>query len=245
MIRSDESESPDEGRGERQALLLAASRGLGGFEDRRSVVEQIVRGAVHAVPGVVRAGVSLRDRDGSTGTVAPSDGAVAAVDAAQAELGEGPCVAAIDESPVVSVPDLADHGDRWPQFVGRARDHGIVATLAFRLFTTTRTLGALNLHADTVGAFGDEAHELGELFAGYAALALAGASRSEDFQRALETRDDIGQAKGVLMNRHQVDAQQAFAMLVRASQNTNAKLHDVARRVVHESGRREGGGRRR
>jgi AmiR/NasT family two-component response regulator len=72
------------------------------------------------------------------------------------------------------------------------------------------------------------------LFASHAALAFGRARQTEQLHRALASRDVIGQAKGILMERFCIDSVAAFAMLVKASQDTNVKIADVARFLVGE-----------
>jgi AmiR/NasT family two-component response regulator len=69
---------------------------------------------------------------------------------------------------------------------------------------------------------------VGALFAAHAAVAMAEARQLEHLTRAMATRDVIGQAKGILMERHKLTADQAFGVLTKASQQTNVKLIDVA-----------------
>lgn len=99
-------------------------------------------------------------------------------------------------------------------------------------------MGALNLYGGETNVFGDDSHLMGIVFAQHASVALAGASTESQFHRALDSRDVIGQAKGLLMQRNGVTGLHAFKMLVSASQETHEKLVDVARWLVdtHESG---------
>jgi hypothetical protein len=109
--------------------------------------------------------------------------------------------------------------------------------MSFQLFVRSENLGALNLYADQPGVFSAESREFGTILAQHAAVAMVGAAHESQFRSALATRDIIGQAKGILMERQNLYAAQAFAVLLRASQETNTKLVDVARLVVSERGR--------
>ncbi|WP_219415491.1 GAF and ANTAR domain-containing protein [Pseudonocardia nigra] len=104
--------------------------------------------------------------------------------------------------------------------------------LSFQLYVREEDLGALNLYNARAGGFDDESEHVGLLLAAHAGVALAGAQREQRLRTVVDTRDLIGQAKGILMERHKVDADQAFAMLVRASQNANRKLRDVAEHLT-------------
>jgi GAF domain-containing protein len=153
------------------------------------------------------------------------------MDALQDRAGDGPCLDAVWEQPVVRVDDIATD-DRWPTFAREATDRGVGSMLCIRLFVVGDSLGALNLYASRAHAFDDEDLSVGLMFAGHAAVALAGAEREEHLRRGLDNRDIIGQAKGVLMERHKLTAAQAFAVLARVSQEKNRKLVDVALQVT-------------
>jgi AmiR/NasT family two-component response regulator len=88
------------------------------------------------------------------------------------------------------------------------------------------------LYADRAAAFGDPHERVAVLLAAFAALALAEAQRAGQMHDALGNRDIIGQAKGVLMERHRITADAAFGVLSRVSQAENRKLAEVARRLV-------------
>lgn len=104
--------------------------------------------------------------------------------------------------------------------------------MCFRLFIAGDTLGALNLCSKAVDAFDDRTAAAGSVFAAHAAVALSRALHDEQMEEALQSRDVIGQAKGVIMAREGVGPDQAFDMLRRASQRLNVKLRDVARQVA-------------
>ena len=204
-------------------------------DDQEDTLQAIVAGVMAAIPEVSAASVSLVEAGGVIATRAPSSELVADIDRIQSELGEGPCMDALDarNPDVTYAPDLGD-GALWPQFSAEATRNGVRSVLSFQLITQQGS-GALNLYADVPDSFDATAHMLGALFADQAAVALAGARRSSDLNRALATRDVIGQAKGILMERFSVDDQRAFRMLVESSQNTNIKLRDVAAWVVQDS----------
>jgi GAF domain-containing protein len=104
--------------------------------------------------------------------------------------------------------------------------------LSFRLFVTNTSLGALNLYSAQPHAFGTNAQTEGQLFASQAAVALLSAQHEAQLFGALESRDLIGMAKGILMQRHGIDADGAFRMLVEASQTSNIKLRHIAAWLV-------------
>ena len=82
---------------------------------------------------------------------------------------------------------------------------------------------------------------MGSVFATHAAVALAGAQQDEQMQKALQGRDVIGQAKGILMAQQGVSADEAFDILRRASQRMNIKLRELAERVASRTPPQEEG----
>jgi hypothetical protein len=212
----------------------APDRGLGTTEE---VLTRIVEVAVTHIPGADGAGITQTDR--RVVSRAPSSWWVAELDAAQAELGEGPCVDAGDrhEPTHIEVVDL-DRETRWPRWRPRALAIGVRSMLSWSMGPADAPVGSLNLYALAPGAFDTSARVIAEVFALQAAIALYGAARAEGLDIALTSRDEIGQAKGILMERHGVDDQRAFRMLVEASQHANIKLRDVAAWLLAEHGRR-------
>ena len=104
----------------------------------------------------------------------------------------------------------------------------MLSSLSLQLFVEGDNLGALNLYARQPHAFGEESEDVGLLLAAHAAVAVAGARAEEHLRRAVDSRDLIGQAKGILMERYKITADQAFQVLARVSQQTNRRLADVA-----------------
>ncbi len=153
------------------------------------------------------------------------------VDALQGRLGQGPCMDAVWEHEVVHVEDVAAD-DRWPEFARMAPALGVGSMMCFRLFVEGDRLGALNLYARHPRAFDAASEDAGHMLAAHAAVAIAGAEHEQNLRTAVNSRDVIGQAKGILMERHKLTADQAFAVLARASQEVNRKLVDVARELT-------------
>ena len=104
--------------------------------------------------------------------------------------------------------------------------------MCFQLFVVGDQLGAMNLYSRTPHAFDGESEEIGQLLAGHAAIALAGAEHENNLRAGIANRDLIGQAKGILMERYRLTADQAFTALARVSQDLNRKLVDIARELV-------------
>jgi transcriptional regulator with GAF, ATPase, and Fis domain len=198
--------------------------------DNEQALRTIVAAAVDLVSGISWAGVSL-----VTGRTvvprAPTDAVAQELNELQNEFGEGPVVEVLTINQTVSVPDLAAES-RWPQFTAAALSRGARCVLALRLFVQQGSLGVLTLYGPHADMFDDESIFYGELLAQHAAVAMAGVQAQEQLHRAVASRDLIGQAKGVIMERYHVDAVRAFEMLTTLSQDSNTKLVDVARRVV-------------
>jgi transcriptional regulator with GAF, ATPase, and Fis domain len=201
--------------------------------DRHQTLTAILQAAVTTIPGAEIAGVSLVQGREITTEVLTSDVAQR-LDELQVELDDGPCLTSLRHEHVVRVDELATD-PRWPHFAARAVELGVHSVLSFQLFVQEDNLGALNLYSSHPHAFDEDAYTVGHLFAQHASVAYAGASREHHLNRALATRDVIGQAKGILMHRDRLSAQQAFNLLVRTSQQVNMKLADVARWLVGET----------
>lgn len=195
-------------------------------EQRASLVEQIVAGAISVIPGVVAAAVVTLDRTGLlSAPLATGDQVAEWVMAAQNHLGDGPCLDALRNHKQVSVPDLAAEL-RWVQFADQVRPVGVAAMICTPMEVAGRSVGVLTLLSNQAD-FGDPAEDTEEearVFAAHAALALAGADRVGNLSTALSSRDVIGQAKGILMERFRLTPDAAFAILVKASSETNTKL---------------------
>ena len=179
--------------------LSDVARSLEAEPDEEWTLHGIVHSAVSAVPGVSSAGiieVAGKRADPRVST----DELVRKCDEAQSELGDGPCLEAIREQDTIVVDDMSTES-RWPRFATRASGLGVGSMISFQLYVTRDTLGALNLYGDTGVSFGEEARIIGELFASHAAVAMSGARTQRQLGEALDTRDVIGQAKGILMRR--------------------------------------------
>jgi transcriptional regulator with GAF, ATPase, and Fis domain len=197
----------------------------------QATLEKIVELAVSTIDGCDHAGVTLVE-DGAVRTPAASDDVPALVDAVQYETGEGPCLDAIREHEVFQTDDLTQEA-RWPNFSRRAAEEsGVLSMLAYRLFVEADTMGALNLFSRERDAFDADDRAVGSIFAAHAAVALSAARQKDQLEQAIATRDVIGQAKGILMARQDVSAEQAFEMLRRGSQRLNIKLRELATQVA-------------
>lgn len=198
--------------------------------DLAETLRAAVDAAVLNIPGADHAGITLVSRQGVQ-TPAATGELVQRIDRIQYSTGQGPCLDAIREHGTVLVDDLTTD-QRWPLFASRAAAEGVKSMLAFQLFVRDHELGALNLYSVRIGAFDAHDEAVGLLLASHAAVALVGAQQQQSLLAGLDTRDLIGQAKGMLMERYRIPADRAFALLIRLSQDNNVRLADVATQVV-------------
>jgi GAF domain-containing protein len=215
-------------------LLAEMARTVEHEDSLDTTLEAIVRAAVDMVPGAQMASITEVRRRQELSVRLATDDIAGAADVAQYQAGDGPCLTSAYDHVTVHAPSLPD--DRWPAFSQRAVELGLASLLAVQLYVHGDDLGALNLYSTEPDAFDDESEHVALLFATHAAVAMAGAHREQGLQRAIVSRDTIGQAKGRLMERYGIDADTAFRLLVRISQDANVKLAVVADAVA-ETGR--------
>ena len=192
--------------------------------------------AVATIDGCDYAGIFLAEGHAINSPV-HTDRVVVEVDALQDLTGEGPCLDAIAQQVIIYVEDLGID-QRWPHFGPQAKVAGIRSVLALPLVDETHR-GALNLYARYPSAFGVVDRGKAVILTSLATLALSAAHlheneerRAENLHVALRTRELIGQAEGILMQREQITAHEAFDILRRASQHLNRKLREVAQDLV-------------
>ncbi|TKV29380.1 GAF and ANTAR domain-containing protein [Arthrobacter sp. NamB2] len=211
--------------------LSELARSLQREDSEDAVLEQLVRAALQLVPGAEEASITLVTGRRRVESRFPSSDLARALDELQERTGEGPCVSAVYDEQTVRVPDLRNEA-RWPEFSTRAADAGAGSMLSFQLFVHGDNLGALNLASRTPHGFSEESGYVGLLVAAHAAVAFSDAQKLHQFKDAIATRDLIGQAKGILMERYGITSGQAFIMLVQVSSQTNAKLLAVAEQLA-------------
>ena len=200
----------------------------------RTVVELALR----SVPAAAHSSVTLGDS--KPNTIACSDDTAKLLDAVQFESNSGPSLEAFRRGETVKADDLLSDA-RWPRFAEKALQSGVRGALSLPLSTTTGTSGALNLYSDLANGFDSIDEEIGGLFASRAAVGLANAELfgqamtvCEQLREALTSRDVIGQAKGLIMANEGCTDEEAFKMLVTASQHSNRKLREIAQAVLDE-----------
>jgi GAF domain-containing protein len=206
--------------------LRDVARSLEAEPDLEHVLGAIVASVTDTVPGAEQAGVSLYEHK-LLQTVASTSDLTTRINAIEHELDEGPCLQALLDHRTYRI-DNTSTDTRWPQFAAAAEAHGVQSMLGYKLFTSGRTLGTLDLYSSQPNAFDAESEVVGEVFAAHAAIALLGSTQQAEWQTALNSRDTIGMAKGILMQRERFTDVQAFNLLVSTSQKSNIKLHDLA-----------------
>lgn len=206
--------------------LSELARTMQAETDLASVLQRVVDAAVFEIESATAAGITAVER-GKFSTAAQTDELVGEIDRVQYAVDEGPCLTSLREQITVRADDLKHEG-RWPKFASQCAERGIRSMLSFPLFAEHDNLGALNVYAAEPGAFADADENIGLLLASHAAVAMIGKRYESNLHAALETRDRIGQAKGILMERHKVSGDEAFHMLVAVSQHLHRKLRDLA-----------------
>ena len=197
--------------------------------------DRVVRFAARAVPHTQHVALTLVRGRARPETVATTGEPGVQVDAIQYATGEGPCLEAVEGHDVTRVDDLATD-EQWPLFARRCvAETKIRSMFSLRLFLSSDHRAALNFYAEEPGVFGDLDIAVGAMFAPFAALAVQNAVQAQDIenlQTALRASRQIGVAIGILMSRHLVTYEEAFAQLAEASQLLNRKVRDIAEEVA-------------
>jgi GAF domain-containing protein len=205
--------------------------------DLTQVLTRVAELAKRCVPGADAVSVTLI-ANGHPGTVAHTDELALALDEAQYDRGYGPCLDAARTHETFTVRDMTVE-QRWPDWANRAAEFGARSSISTGMPVQQTVSGALNVYSRQPDAFDAAAHELLATFAGYGAVALANAhlytataALADQMAQAMDTRAVIEQAKGVLISQQHINADEAFTIMVRASQRGNRKLHDIAHAIV-------------
>jgi GAF domain-containing protein len=170
-----------------------------------------------------------------------TDEVVPDIDAAQYETGSGPCLDAFRHQQVFRIDDT-EKDIQWPSFSESAAAHGLRSTLSVPLVARHEGVGALNFYAREPAGFSDGDVETGLQFATQAAIVLANSQAywdahqlGQDMAQAMKSRATIEQAKGILMGAQRCTPDEAFQILVRASQRENRKLREIAEEIVDKT----------
>jgi transcriptional regulator with GAF, ATPase, and Fis domain len=200
--------------------------------DIDTALRELTESAVTSLPGADHAAITVACRNGKLRTVAATGRYPALLDEIQQRHAEGPCLSDAWQQHVIRISNLTLE-QRWPAYCHDAvHQTPIRSIVAFQFFADHHTMGALSFYAEQPDAFDDESVELGLILATHMALAWNMFRRDEQFRSALASRDVIGQAKGMIMERFDVDAVQAFELLKRLSQSSNTPVAEIAHRLV-------------
>lgn len=205
-----------------------------GDVDSDTVIAELAEHAAVELPGAQYAGVTVTRNGRHIDTPAATHKWPILLDEIQQRHREGPCLTAAWEEKTIHVKDL-ETDERFPLY---ARDvlaeTPIRSVMSFQMWIAGETMGALNVYAESPNVFGTETREIGLVFAAHSSVAWNAARRDEQFKKALASRDVIGQAKGMLMERYSVSAIQAFDLLRKLSQDSNTPLIQIAADLVEK-----------
>jgi GAF domain-containing protein len=194
--------------------------------------------AIDTIAGSAGSGVSLLDRGGRRTTSAATDPVVERLDTLQYQLDEGPCLSAWRDQTVVGSGAL-DTEQRWPTWTRRAREMGMRSVLSAPLIDGDRVMGAMKVYSALPEAYGEREAEVLRRLASQAAifvgnvLAVQAAERlSDDMKQSLRTRDLLAMARGIVMARRGLGAQEANRYLMTESDSSRVPIREVAQRIV-------------
>jgi GAF domain-containing protein len=208
-------------------------------QDLDGTLASLTRAAVDLLPGADEATISIRHEDQSLRSYAPTAEILKDLDEWQFDHAEGPCYDGVTSNAFTVCGDLRND-PRYPSYGALAAEAGIRSQAGLRLFESKRTVGGLNLYSRRVGALADVAF-LAELFAQHARGAVAYASQVDGLREAITSRQLIGQAVGILMERFDLPAEHAFAFLTRLSNDRNVKLRVIAQEILDDREARRSG----
>ena len=244
MARNDASSS---------TLAREALEQLGRLSLREQSVDALLQRVVDlsksVLPGDPETSILVMVKDRPTTMVSTGDLAVK-LDETQYSEGHGPCMHAARTGEITEITDTRTE-QRWPDYARQAAEYGNLSSLSIPLGVDEDMVGALNIYARRPDAFDAASRSAATEFGPFAAVALgnihaysSARELASNLQTALESRAVIDQAKGILMERHKLTAEQAFQVLAQASMRGNVKLRDVADQLVHTgvlplSGRRD------
>ncbi|WP_410603222.1 GAF and ANTAR domain-containing protein [Amycolatopsis sp. lyj-90] len=220
-------------------------------EPQDALLERVAKKVVGMLPGADAATVTLYSDD-EPSTVATTDESLLPLDKAQYSADEGPCLKAAQSGTIVRTR-LETAAERWPDFAAAAEQLGVRTALACPLFVpdeshfrrrdTEPLSGALNVWSFEENAFDPVEAALVAMFTSAISAIVLTASRwaaaerqAETLVAALETRDAIATAKGIVMARLELNAEEAFRWLTEASQHTNRKIREISVLIAEDPG---------
>ncbi|ALG10853.1 GAF and ANTAR domain-containing protein [Kibdelosporangium phytohabitans] len=207
------------------------------------VLQELSMAAVRFLPGADMVSVTLRDADGRLHTPVATDQLAVRLDHVQYDNRRGPCADAVDPAgPAFSLSNDLASNDLWPEFAAASVDlgfHAVLSTALPRDPQPPELSGALNVYSRNKQAFNAADRDVMLLLATHGSLALSTSRaittaqlQAEHLRKAIDSRDVIGQAKGILMQRRKITADAAFDVLRETSQSLNVKLADLAKTLA-------------
>ncbi|MEV4150096.1 GAF and ANTAR domain-containing protein [Amycolatopsis sp. NPDC049691] len=235
------------------AAVLELAESLRADQPRDETLARMADRVVTLLPGADAASVTLFD-GGEPTTVAATEAGALSLDKVQYSLDDGPCIEAARTETVVRT-DIDQARRRWPALADAAADAGVETMLSCPLFVRSdnaanleaanhhRLSGALNVWSRRPGSFEPGHAALIALFTTAMSGVILTAARwrraqiqAEQLVTALDTRDAIATAKGIVMARRGLTADEAFGWLTDLSQRTNRKIRDLAGVIVADPG---------
>jgi GAF domain-containing protein len=220
------------------AAFVSIANSLAAGYDAVDLVDGLTQGCAHVLD-IASAGLLLADGTGVLHVMAASSEATRELEAFQLQRREGPCLECYRSGAPVLIPDLRAAAGRWPVFVPAAAAAGFASVHAVPMRLGDTVLGALGLFSTEPGRLSEDDLDLAQALAHVASVALVAeralsdsSAINEQLQRALRSRVVLEQAKGVLAERGHLDMAEAFAALRGYARDSNAKLSDVAQRLV-------------
>lgn len=219
--------------------VFARIKGLLLTEDKVDrALQLLVRAVRDAIPGSAGAGISLFDEHGRGSSTAATERLVGQVDAAQHDLGQGPCIEAWTAGTTVLVHNAAAD-DRWPLWSEAVVSLPVRSVVSTPLASDGGPIGTLKIYAALPLAFTAATGLLLEKFAVPAATLLAHVQGSETprhlsgpLKGALAGRDNTNRACGILMERHGLSGEQALQELLRRARTDQTPLSRVCADLI-------------
>jgi GAF domain-containing protein len=231
------SRTDDEGSSSAEQALDQLGRLTLSTHDMQSLLQKVADLAKRVMPGNPEVSITLLVNDKAT-TAVFSGRLALDCDESQYGRGYGPCLHAASTGELVEIAD-AQADTRWRDYLDRAVQRGVLGSLSVPLPVSEGVAGALNIYARKPNAFDEDSRAAATRFAPYAAVAVSNMrayqearDTADNLQVALQSRAVIDQAKGILMERYKLTADQAFQLLAGASMQTNTKLRTVADQLV-------------
>jgi hypothetical protein len=199
------------------------------------IFTDLARRCVELLP-VSAAGILLRDASDTLQVIGASNPSAHLLDLFQVQNDEGPCLECSKTGEPVSDEKLSANGP-WPGFSEQARANGFSATYALPLRSRHLTVGALNLFAK--GILSEGQLVIAQALADSATLSLLQVDPTADLQIvirrihvAVESRNTIEQAQGMIAQRFSLDVESAYTRLLDVSREAQMSLYEVAYAVV-------------